>query len=390
MIQPSLSPDLRGRWESMQAAMKKQGTNGCLLTIDVNLYYMTGRVFNGYFYLPIEGDPWFFVKRPQSFKGKNVVFLHKPEQLAELFSVNNIKMPKKLLLEADELSYTMYMRIFNALQPEEVENATLTIHRLREIKRPYEIEQLRYSALKHAETYHHIPECYKPGMTDIELQAEIELQMRKNGSYGIFHTFGMNMEIFMGSILVGDNALEPSPYDFALGGKGISASMPIGANGTPIREGNTIMVDMAGNYTPYTTDMTRVYAVGKISDEAYHAHQVSRDIEQQIMRIAKPGTACADLYNLSLEIATKEGLGHCFMGHHQQAKFVGHGIGIQINELPVLAPRSHEKLKANMVFALEPKFVIPGVGAVGIENSFLVTPTGLEKLTHFEEDIIQL
>ena len=78
------------------------------------------------------------------------------------------------------------------------------------------------------------------------------------------------------------------------------------------------------------------------------------------------------------------------MGTEQQAKFVGHGIGIQINELPVLTPRSKEELLPNMVFALEPKFVISGVGAVGIENSFLVTETGVEKLTRFNEEIIPL
>ena len=78
------------------------------------------------------------------------------------------------------------------------------------------------------------------------------------------------------------------------------------------------------------------------------------------------------------------------MGTEQQAKFVGHGIGIQINELPVLTPRSKEELLPNMVFAIGAKFVIPGVGAVGIENSFLVTETGVEKLTRFNEEIIPL
>jgi Xaa-Pro aminopeptidase len=78
------------------------------------------------------------------------------------------------------------------------------------------------------------------------------------------------------------------------------------------------------------------------------------------------------------------------MGTRQQARFVGHGIGLEINEPPVLTPRSKEELQPNMMFALEPKFVIPGVGAVGVENSFLVTETGLEKITLFEEDIIPL
>ena len=150
------------------------------------------------------------------------------------------------------------------------------------------------------------------------------------------------------------------------------------------------MVDMAGNYTAYMTDMTRVFSVGRLTEEAYRAHQVALTIQQEVENATRPGTACSDLYNIAANIAKKEGLSANFMGTEQQAKFVGHGIGIQINELPVLTPRSKEELLPNMVFALEPKFVIPGVGAVGIENSFLVTETGVEKLTRFNEEIIPL
>jgi Xaa-Pro aminopeptidase len=227
-------------------------------------------------------------------------------------------------------------------------------------------------------------------MTDLELQIEIERQMRKNGSLGLFRTFGSNMDIHMGSVLAGENAEAASPFDFALGGAGQDASLPIGANGTVLKDGTAVMVDMAGNYTPYVTDMTRVFAVGKLTDSAYRAHQVSLSIQNDIETTAKPGTGCADWYRLALKTAEKENLSSLFMGNKQQAKFVGHGIGLQINELPVLTPRSKEELRPGMVFALEPKFVIPGVGAVGIENSFAVTETGLEKLTVFEEEIIQL
>ena len=179
------------------------------------------------------------------------------------------------------------------------------------------------------------------------------------------------MDIYMGSILAGENAETPSPFDFALGGGGIDASCPLGANGTLLKEGTAIMVDMAGNYTAYMTDMTRVFSVGRLTEEAYRAHQVALTIQQEVENATRPGTACSDLYNIAANIAKKEGLSANFMGTEQQAKFVGHGIGIQINELPVLTPRSKEELLPNMVFALEPKFVIPGVGAVGIENSFL-------------------
>ena len=261
---------------------------------------------------------------------------------------------------------------------------------LRRVKTPWEIGQFRIAARKHEATYSEIPECFRPGMTDLEFQYEIEKRMRKNGSIGLFRAFGANMDIYMGSILAGENAETPSPFDFALGGGGIDASCPLGANGTLLKEGTAIMVDMAGNYTAYMTDMTRVFSVGHLTELAYRAHQTALLIESEIENIARPGTPCAELYEIAAKITESQRLGAYFMGTKQQAKFVGHGIGIQINELPVLTPRSKDMLEPNMVFALEPKYVIPGIGAVGIENSFLVTETGLEKITHFTEDIIQL
>ncbi len=390
MIQKELIGDLKLKWDRMQQAMQKINADGCLLTVDVNLYYTTGRIFSGYFYLPAEGAPWFFVKRPNGLTGDHVEYIRKPEQMAELFASHGLEMPEKLLLEADELTYNDYIRLQNIFNPKETGNATAMMRELRQIKTPYEIGMFRLSAEHHARTYAEIPECFRPGMTDLEFQYEIEKRMRKNGSIGIFRAFGANMDIFMGSILAGENAETPSPFDFALGGGGIDTSCPLGANGTVLKEGTAIMVDMAGNYTAYMTDMTRVFSVGRLTELAYRAHQTALLIESEIENIARPGTPCAELYNIAARITENQGLGANFMGTKQQAKFVGHGIGIQINELPVLTPRSKEVLEPNMVFALEPKYVIPGVGAVGIENSFLVTETGLEKITQFAEEIIQL
>ena len=390
MIQKELTGDLKLKWDRIQQAMRKINADGCLLTVDVNLYYTTGRIYSGYFYLPAEGAPWFFVKRPNGLAGDHVEYIRKPEQMAELFAFYGLEMPEKLLLEADELTYNDYIRLQKIFNPKETGNATAMMRELRRIKTPYEIEMFRISAERHTKTYAEIPECFRPGMTDLEFQYEIEKRMRKNGSIGLFRAFGANMDIFMGSILAGENAEVPSPFDFALGGSGIDASCPLGANGTPLKEGTAIMVDMAGNYTAYMTDMTRVFSVGHLTELAYRAHQTALLIESEIENIARPGTPRADLYEIAAKSTESQRLGAYFMGTKQQAKFVGHGIGIQINELPVLTPRSKDMLEPNMVFALEPKYVIPGIGAVGIENSFLVTETGLEKITHFTEDIIQL
>ena len=106
--------------------------------------------------------------------------------------------------------------------------------------------------------------------------------------------------------------------------------------------------------------------------------------------MARPGAVCEDIYNRSLEIAKQNGLAGCFMGSRQQARFVGHGLGLEVNELPVLGIRSRMQLEPGMVIAVEPKFVIEKTGAVGIENTFVVTETGTEKLTILDEEIIDL
>src|SRR5690554_2594005 len=108
------------------------------------------------------------------------------------------------------------------------------------------------------------------------------------------------------------------------------------------------------------------------------------------MKKAKQGTSCADIYNWAIEIVNRNNLQSYFMGTKQQAKFIGHGVGLEINEPPVLTPRSKETLEKGMTFALEPKFVLPGIGAVGIENTYIVHDYGLENITLFEEDIIVL
>lgn len=382
--------ELELKWRRIQQAMRQEEADGCLLTMNMNLYYVSGQVFNGYFYLPAEGRPYWFVKRLTVPETNQVHVIRKPEQMPELFRDLNLAMPRKLLLEEDELSYNECIRLQHVFRAEATGNASALIRHIRMIKTPWEIEQMRISARKHEAVYREIPACYRPGMRDVELQIEIEKRMRMHGSLGYFRAFGSNMDIFMGSLLAGENAGEPSPFDFALGGTGMHASGPLGANGTLLREGTTVMADMSGNYTAYQTDMTRVFSIGKLPDRAYRVHRVALEIQARMERTAKPGVSCAELYRDALAMAGQEGLEDCFMGTRFQAKFVGHGVGLEINELPVLTTRSKDILQPGMTFAFEPKFVLAGIGAVGIENTFLVTDSGVEKMTLLDENIIEL
>lgn len=390
MYDIELKNELERRWSSVREELARQQADALLVTTNVNLYYVSGRVFAGMAYIPNEGEPLFFVRRPVGLKGENVLYIRKPEEISDRLRERGISLPRKLLLETDSIPMSEYLRYEKIFSPEQTGNGTRLLRSVRSVKTPFELGQLRLSGRLHAEVYRRIPELFRPGMTDLELSVEIERESRLKGSRGIFRIFGQSMEIFGGSVLAGDNADTPSPYDFALGGGGLDTSLPVGANGTVLSDGMSVMVDMGGNFTGYMTDMTRVFSIGKLPDLAYRAHDTSLEIQRRIAEAAQPGTPTSELYAIAVHTAAEAGLSEYFMGHRQQAGFVGHGIGIEINEMPVLAPRSKEILAEGMVFALEPKFVIPGVGAVGIENSFAVTAGGLEKLTPMDEEIVPL
>ena len=386
-----LQPELKLRRDKIRALMVQQGIDAALITCNVNLIYTYGRVVSGYLYLPLNAPARLFIKRPNDIEGEHIHPIRKPEQITELLKECGLPLPVKLMLEGDELSFTDYNRLAACFpETEVVPCGTALIRQARSVKTPIEIEMFRRSGAAHTKAYEQIPSVYQPGMTDRQLSIEIERLMRLEGCLGIFRVFGQSMEIFMGSLLAGDNAAVPSPYDFALGGKGLDPSLPGGVSGTLLQAGQCFMVDMGGNFYGYMGDMSRVFSIGRLPEQAYTAHQTCIEIQEEIAAMAKPGTVCEDMYNKAIEIVTKAGFADYFMGVDQKAKFIGHGIGLEINEMPVLAPRMKQELEPGMVFALEPKIVLPGIGPVGIENSWAVTTDGLEKLTLCKEEIIEL
>ena len=386
-----LQPELKLRRDKIRALMAQQGIDAALITCNVNLIYTYGRVVSGYLYLPLNAPARLFIKRPNDIEGEHIHPIRKPEQIIELLKECGLPLPTKLMLEGDELPFREYNRLAACFpETEVVPCGTALIRQARSIKTPIEIEMFRRSGAAHTKAYEQIPSVYQPGMTDCQLSIEIERLMRLEGCLGIFRVFGQSMEIFMGSLLAGDNAAVPSPYDFALGGKGIDPSLPGGVSGTLLQEGQCFMVDMGGNFYGYMGDMSRVFSIGKLPEQAYAAHQTCLEVQEVVAAMAKPGTVCEDMYNKAVEIVTKAGFADYFMGVEQKAKFIGHGIGLEINEMPVLAPRMKQELEPGMVFALEPKIVLPGIGPVGIENSWVVTTDGLEKLTLCKEEIVEL
>ncbi len=391
LLTKELESEFQLRTDKVREKMIEAGTDAILIGSSVNIFYMSGAVFRGYIYISTNTSPLFFLIPPsETEKMENIIPIRKPEQIAEKLSEQGISIPRKIGFEFADLSYSDIERLKGCFPASEATDASSIMRKARMVKTDHEIGKMREDGVRQAMVYSKIHRCYHEDMTDLEFQIEIERILRLEGCLGILRTAGSRMELNMGSVLNGDNADNPSPYDFSMGGRGVDPSLPVGADGLTMRPGTAVMVDMNGGFNGYQTDMTRCWMIGEVEQLAVKAHECSRAILRHLEKIGTPGTPVALLYNEAMEMAKQEGLHDYFMGHHHKVSFIGHGVGIELNEQPVVMAKSRDILAKDMTIALEPKFVIPHVGAVGVENTYRVGDEGLENLTSFKEELTQL
>ncbi len=186
------------RLKKLQQIIINARADAGIITSSVNQYWLCGFIFDGYMYVLPEGDPVLFVRRPSDIGDERVKQIRKPEQIPGLLHEAGLPQPKHILLESDVLAYSSATRLQTALGMPEVGNVSGEIRKIRAVKSEYELDQMRECADIHAKVYGQIPALYRAGMTDLELQIEIERQMRLHGSAGIFRSFGENMDIFYG------------------------------------------------------------------------------------------------------------------------------------------------------------------------------------------------
>ena len=181
-LEEALINDLEIRRHKLQDVMQQMNVEACILTTAVNVFYMTGKVYNGYLYIPAEGNPIHFVKRPEGISFENTIYIRKPEQITEELQNLGITLPKTIMLETDIVSFGECARLLKTFNIIEAANASVLMRKIRSVKTLFEIEQIRLCARRHETVYKLIPSLWQEGMTDIEFQIEIERVMRLHGS----------------------------------------------------------------------------------------------------------------------------------------------------------------------------------------------------------------
>ncbi|WP_163859592.1 M24 family metallopeptidase [Paenibacillus elgii] len=383
----------------LQQKLQAHQLDGMMITQNVDLYYLTGSMQTGYLLVPAEGEPRFYVRRSVARAQEESAAAVEPlgsfrgfgAQLAQTFPQFASGSAVTLAAEFDVLPVQQWQRLQSVLPHVVWKDGSMLIRETRMIKSPREIACIREAARIIDGALENALAGLKPGMTELELMSAVEHYIRLHGHIGVMRLRGYNQEVLTGVIGAGEAVARPTYFDGPAGGQGLGPAVPQSASRRPIERNEPILIDIGCCIDGYVIDQTRTAVIGDLPDDLRQAYDVSEAIIRSVESMLKPGTLCEQLYLHSLVMAQEAGLGDHYMGFgDDQVKFLGHGIGLEVDELPVLAKGFRYPLEPGMVIAIEPKFTFPGRGVVGIENSYAVTDTGFEKLTVSREGLIRL
>jgi Xaa-Pro aminopeptidase len=317
----------------------------------------------------------------------NILPIERPKAISDI--LKKLGGLNRIGLEWDVLPVSQFKQLERIFPQSEFVDSSKTIRQVRMIKSPYEINQLKRSAQILDGVFEFAKGILKVGMTEVEAESHLIELGRSRGHQGITRMRAWNQDMVNASVLSGDSGSVLPHLDVSVIGPGISPAFPQGSSFNLIGRNVPIQIDFSIAYNGYITDAARTYVIGKLPQKLMKAYEVSLEIRDEMEKIAKPGLPCSDLYHLSSRIVKKRGLEDNFIGtKKKQAPFVGHGIGLEIDELPLITKGFSHPLENGMVFAFEPKFIFPDIGVVALEDDYAVTEDGVEKLTHAEDNLI--
>ncbi len=388
--------ELEARIEKLQKILDENNVDGALILQKADLFYFAGTIQDAHLYVPCDNDSILMVykdlERTRAESSiKNIVPLKNIGQICSLLHDNGYALPRILGMELDVLPANLYFNYKSLFEHAKIVDISHHIRLIRAVKSAYEIDMIRKAAGLSDRIADCVEEFLHEGITEIELAGRIEARARKLGHPGIVRMRLWGSELFYGHLLSGPCAAVPSYLSSPTGGTGVSPAVAQSAGFRRIQRGEPVLVDYVFVLNGYMSDHARIFALGNLPDDLIMAHEAMLKVQSVIKKEAKPKAKAGKLYDMALELTKELGYEEYFMGvGDRRIRFVGHGIGLELDEYPFLAKGQELELEEGMTIAVEPKLIFPGKGVVGIENTHVVTGNGLKQLTHFDEKIIIL
>ena len=381
------STEIQNRLQLFREVMDTQNPSWELAVIfsKINLYYFTGTMQEGMLLVPRNNEAIFWVRRSYERAVEESLFpAIKPMDSFKDAAATYKAAPETVHLETEFVPLAMYQRFQKYFPAEQVYPLDAQIAYVRSRKSAFELSVMEECGKIHARVLEEVvPSMFYESISEAELAVEIYKAMVHEGHQGQVR-FGMfDTDMVLGHVAFGESSIYPTAFNGPGGNYGMGPAMPsLGSRTRKLKKGDLVFVDIGCGLYGYHTDKTMTYVYdGELPSHAVEAHKQCVDIQNRIAGSLKPGAIPSEIYQNIMNSLSPAFLEN-FMGFgKRQVKFLGHGIGITIDELPVIAKGFDEPLEEGMVFALEPKKGIPNIGMVGIENTFVVTAEGGKCIT---------
>jgi Xaa-Pro dipeptidase len=381
--------ELERRWKRVRQFMD---CDSLVILQNVDQYYLTGTLQTGVLWFPREGEPLLAVRK--SFERaktesavKNIVPLKTYSELPTL-----IPNPGETVgFELDILPVATYQQVAKHFSKSKIVDGSMPVRYARAVKTPYEIECIRRAAKQLDVMFLDIPKQLHEGMAEFELAARIEYVLRMEGHQGFTRVRRFNMEMFFGAVSFAETAAYPHAFDGPVGVRGLYAAAPTMGSRRTLKRNEPVMIDICGGYAGYISDGSRTYSVGPVSQQMRDTYQYILELNSWIEGQLRPGNIPSQIYQAILDRVAKTSFSSHFMGAGEnQVRFVAHSVGLELDEIPVIAPKFDTPLEPGVVLAVEPKVFYPGLGGVGVENTYLITDGACERLTVCPMEIFEV
>ena len=385
--------ELQRRIDRLGESVLELDLDGALVLQRADLVYYTGAAFNGALAIPADGEPELFVWRgigrvddgcplePVPVRG----FGGLPASLVDA----GFGAWRRVGFEEDTVPLGWWRPLESGCWPgAESVDISPSIRNQRSVKSAVELELVRRCGAILSAGFEALRELIVEGVTEYEVQAQLELTMRRAGDQGVGRIRGFNAEA-RGVVASGRSAATDIAFDGPIGQPGRNPLVPMGAGGAKIKRGQPVICDHTAAFNGYMTDMTRTFYTGGIEARFREAHDFCVGIHEELIRRLVPGAIPTELYRWAVYEAEHAGFGDNFMNRgDNRVRFIGHGIGLEMDEWPVLAGPFKQPLEENMVIAVEPKIVFDD-GAVGVEDTVIVRHGGAEAVTKMELGLVR-
>ena len=382
MEQKTLASELRDRMERFRLRMERDHPTWEFAAIfgRANQFYLTGTMQDGVLLIPRDREAVLWVRRSLERALDESFFPDiRPMRSYRDAAAGMGACPGVIHVETEVVPLALLERFQKHFPCTEVRALDLQAAMVRAKKSAYELAIMERAGKIHRRVLEDaVPGMLREGMSEAELGGEVFSRLVREGHHGITR-FGMfGTEMVLGQFGFGENSLYPTGFDGPGGCRGMAPGAPVlGSRDRTLRSGDLVFVDCGCGVQGYHTDKTVTYTFREpVPEEAVEAHYRCVEVQDEAASLLRPGVMPSEIYETilgSLDPAFLEN----FMGYgNRRVQFLGHGIGLAVDEAPAIARGFDEPLEEGMVFAIEPKKGVRGVGMVGIENTFVVTRGG--------------